>query len=291
MELQALRAKDILSWRKKLLSEGGRPADLDWLLDIGGGLRWSDLQLIKIDQDSSSFTLEKSLEELEILWKTHLHDHTPLQYLIGRCPWRDFELEVSKAALIPRQETELLVDIALRRVGISFMGCWADLGTGSGALAIALARFFPKALGHAVDCSKDALSLAERNLIKLAPKAKVKLHLGDWWEPLEPWWGEIGLVVANPPYIPNRFLEALEPAVFDHEPHLALCGGEDGLIACRKVVFGAIKALQSKGWLILEHHFDQSDAVLGLMRKAGLKEIGFETDLEGVKRFAICRKP
>ena len=101
--------EELLLWRRKLLLRGGRTIDLDWLLDISGGLRWSTLQAIHLDK-SRSVKLEKSLEYLEDLWRIHLDRQVPLQHLVGCCPWRDFELEVSSAALIPRQETELLID-------------------------------------------------------------------------------------------------------------------------------------------------------------------------------------
>ena len=112
---------EILSWRRSRLKKGGRPVDLDWLLDIGGGLRWSTLQTIQLNPNRF-FTLEKSLEDLAAIWSNYLENQIPLQYLVGRCPWRDFELEVSPAVLIPRQETEILVDIAvLVRVSYSIL--------------------------------------------------------------------------------------------------------------------------------------------------------------------------
>ena len=282
--------EEVLLWRKKLLSQGGRSVDLDWLLDVGGGLRWSTLQKIRLDP-SRFLILEQSLEQLSIIWGKHLNHQIPLQYLVGRCPWRDFELEVSSAALIPRQETEILIDLALQRFDNQFSGIWADLGTGCGALAVAMSRALPKAVGHAVDCSNDALSLARRNLNLLAPTAKVVLHLGNWWEPLQPWWGSIGLVLANPPYIPTVVVEHLDPIIRKNEPYLALCGGQDGLTSCREIINGASKAISSGGWLILEHHHDQSDSVLELMHKAGFKNVDFETDLQGIRRFALARNP
>ena len=288
MALLDFSGEEVLIWRRKLLEQGGRDSDLDWLLDIGGGLRWNKLQQIRLDP-SRNFKLEQSLDYLASIWKEHLDNQIPLQHLLGRCPWRDFELEVSSAALIPRQETELLVDLALQRFENDFAGFWADLGTGSGALAVALARAFPDAAGHAVDSSNQALSLASRNLKRLAPNANVCMHLGSWWEPLKPWWGRIGLVLANPPYIPSAVLKQLDPIVRENEPHLALCGGPDGLKACREIVSGAAMAISPGGWLILEHHHDQSDELLEHMNKSGLVDVDFETDLDGTKRFALGR--
>ncbi|WP_269622396.1 peptide chain release factor N(5)-glutamine methyltransferase [Prochlorococcus marinus] len=285
-------SKQILNWRRDQLLKGGRAVDLDWLLDIGGGLGWSTVQKIKIFQNTSH-KLDFSLDELALLWTKHLNDHTPLQYLLGRCPWRDFELEVNSSALIPRQETELLVDIALNKalsLGNNFSR-WADLGTGSGALAVALGRSLPDSYGHAVDCSKDALELAKKNIKGLVMNAEILLHLGYWWEPLRSWWGEFDLVVANPPYISNAKLQDLDLVVRDHEPHLALSGGKDGMNSLREIVQGAMKGLRKGGWLLLEHDFDQSDSILELLRNEGLDKVNFENDLEGVRRFALARHP
>ncbi len=290
MALLESSGEEVLLWRRELLTKGGRAVDLDWLLDIGGGVRWSRLQQIHFDP-SCKLILEQSLDHLAIIWQEHLDNQIPLQHLLGRCPWRDFELEISSAALIPRQETELLMDLALQRFDRGFSGLWADLGTGSGALAVALARSFPNAVGHAVDLSDEALSLAQRNLKRLAPKASVDFHLGSWWEPLKSCWGAIGLVLANPPYIPTAVVHQLEPIVRQNEPYLALCGGPDGLNACREIVNSSSNALSPGGWLIIEHHHDQSDDVLTLMSKTGLKDVAFETDLNGIKRFALGRNP
>ncbi len=281
-----LFGQQILLWRRKMLSQGGRKVDIDWLLDIGAGISWTKLQTIILNPEIS-FSLEISIEELEDIWKSHLNDQTPLQYLIAKCPWRDFELEVSSKALIPRQETELLIDFALKKIKDLNVGRWADMGTGSGALAISLSKTLPNWSGHAVDISEAALQLAKINLKKLVPNADVKLALGDWWEPLSPWWGSFDLVLSNPPYIPSDLIEDLEPIVKSHEPHIALDGGEDGMESSTKIISGALKGLSNGGWLILEHHYDQSEKVIKLMKNKGLDEVSFENDLNGVKRFAI----
>lgn len=290
MGVQELSGKEFFQWRKKLLSKGGREVDFDWLIDICGGLRWSTLQKLHLDP-SRSLKLQQTLEHLGSLWREHLDSQIPLQHLAGCCPWRDFVLEVSPEALIPRQETELLIDLALKRFDKDFQGLWADLGTGSGALAVALGRSLPLASGHAVDISEEALSLAQRNLQCLAATANVRLHLGSWWEPLTPWWGAIDLVLANPPYIPTAVINTLDPIVKENEPYLALCGGDDGLDPCREILKGACDALSNGGWLILEHQHDQSEFVLELMCNSGLKDVDFETDLQGEKRFAFGRCP
>ena len=284
-----IAGKTFLEWRKKMILKGGKKVDFDWLLDIGAGVSWSKLQNIILNPEQC-FSLEIPTEEIEVIWESPLQDHTPLQHLISKCPCRDFELEVSAEALIPRQETEFLIDFALKKVINFNFGRWADLGTGSGPLAIALAQSLPNWKGHAVDISKDALGLARRNLKSLAPKANVKFSLGDWWQPLQKWWGSFDLVLSNPPYIPSDLIGELEPVVKNHEPRIALDGGEDGMIASKKIIIGASHGLAKGGWLILEHHYDQSDKIIKFMKDIGMEEVTFEKYLSGIKRFAICRK-
>ena len=278
-----------LKWRKKMILKGGKKVDFDWLLDIGAGVSWSKLQNIILNPEQS-FSLEIPTKEIEVIWESHLHDKKPLQYLISKCPWRDFELEVSAEALIPRQETEFLIDIALEKVSNVNSGKWVDLGTGSGPIAISLAKSFPNWNGYAVDLSKDALELAKKNLESIVPNANVRFFLGDWWKPLKRWWGSFDLVLSNPPYIPSDLIEDLEPGVKNHEPLLALDGGHDGMKASKQIIFGALNGLAIGGWLILEHHYDQSEKIIKFMKNIGMKDVSFEKDLSGIKRYAICCK-
>ncbi|MEB3200798.1 MAG: HemK/PrmC family methyltransferase [Synechococcaceae cyanobacterium] len=295
---------DLLAWRRARLSEGGRAVDLDWLLDLEGGLRWPDLQRLRLDPDRP-VRLHTSLGHLEELWRRHRCHAVPLQYLVGRCPWRDLELQVAPGVLIPRQETEALVELALAATShpgghrffasvapprIAAPALWADLGTGSACLAVALALAYPEARGFAVDLSADALEQARRNLAAAQVLDRVSLLCGSWWEPLQAHWGQLDLVLANPPYIPSFCLAGLDPVVRDHEPSLALDGGPDGLTCLRSVIAGAAEALRPGGLLLLEHHHDQSPAVLALMAEAGLVQPTAHQDLEGVWRFACARR-
>jgi len=289
MSVKSIAGETFLQWRKKMILQGGRKVDFDWLLDIAAGISWSKLQGIILNPDQS-IHLEISTEELEVIWGSHLKDQTPLQYLISKCPWRDIELEVSAHALIPRQETEFLIDFALKKVNNIDCGRWADLGTGSGAIAVSLAKSLPNWNGHAADISNEALELAKRNLKSIVPNADVRFSLGDWWEPLKRWWGNFDLVLSNPPYIPSDLIEELEPVVKNHEPRIALDGGRDGLNASRKIILGASNGLAKGGWLILEHHYDQSEKIIDVMKKIGMEEVSVEKDLIGIKRYAICRK-
>lgn len=300
MVLRAPPAEDhlsgtaLLAWRRSLLAEGGDAADLDWLLDLGGGVDAQVRQRLWSDQERP-VPLRRSRAELADLWRRHLRDHTPLQYLVGLCPWRDFELGIGPGVLIPRPETELLVDLAVAAMAPRPPDPplrWADLGTGSGCLAMGLARAFPASSGFAVDCSSEALLQAEANLNATGQRERVALRQGSWWGPLQPWWGQLDLVVSNPPYIPSSLLMGLDPGVRLHEPWLALDGGEDGLTALRLIAGGALTALAPGGWLLMEHHHDQGEPVRALLADAGLEQIASFQDLEGHGRFSgACRSP
>ena len=291
--MTCLSGSELQLWRREqLLGQQDQAAALDWLLELEAGLRWRELQASYLHPEAP-VQLDCSLQRLEQIWQQHCQQQVPLQHLVGRCPWRDFELEVSPAVLIPRQETELLVELA--------MGCfeasdapqrWADLGTGSGCLAVALARHWPSSCGWAVDCSAEALAVARRNAaaLGLLQSAAVQWCEGLWWQPLQPLAGQLDLVVSNPPYIPSAVVDGLEPVVRDHEPRLALDGGSDGLDALRLIIEAAPQMLAPGGWLVLEHHHDQAAAVAELLGAAGLQERRQERDLEGQMRFAVARR-
>ena len=289
MIFQSISGDTFLQWRRTMIRKGGRKVDFDWLLDMVAGVSWSKLQSILLNPDLQ-ISLESSIEELEVIWLSHLKDQTPLQYLICKCPWRDIELKVTEKALIPRQETESLIDFALQKVTNVHRGRWADLGTGAGPIAVSLAKSLPGWSGHAADISHEALSLAKINLKSIVPQANVEFSLGDWWEPLKRWWGSFDLVLSNPPYIPSELINELDPIVKDHEPHIALDGGKDGMNSARKIIHGASLGLTKGGWLILEHHYDQSENIIEFMKNIGMVEVSFEKDLSGIKRYAICRK-
>ncbi|MEB3327281.1 MAG: peptide chain release factor N(5)-glutamine methyltransferase [Synechococcus sp.] len=277
-----------LAWRRRQLALGGNPADFDWLVELAGGLCWRKQQQLRLHPEQL-VDLSADPCHLERLWRRHLDTAEPLQYLVGRCPWRDLELIVGPGVLIPRQETELLVELALE-LAPECPGPWADLGTGSGCIALALALAWPRSRGWSVDSSPAALHQAGINLERAGVADRVRLQEGSWWQPLRPLWGQLELVVSNPPYIPTAVWAALEPGVREHEPVLALDGGADGLDALRPLAQGASAALAPGGLLLLEHHHDQSAAVTNLLTLAGLKEVRTHTDLEGRQRFVSARR-
>jgi release factor glutamine methyltransferase len=298
--VEILPANEFMAWRQQLMGQGGERGSLDWLLDVAAGLPRSRLQALKL-HPRSTVNLTRSCKELETLWKEHLSKSVPLQYLVGRCYWRNFELEVGPAVLIPRPETEAMIDVGLALMRMvaeekalaqvwSEDLLWADLGTGSGCLAMGLAQALPKCRGLAVDVSAGALAQARLNLQRAGFANRVDLIEGDWFGALQPWWGSLQLVLANPPYIPSNEVDHLDVIVRDHEPRLALDGGDDGLACIRSLVQDAPRALAPGGWLLLEHHHDQSAQVLNLLAAHGLVDGQSHLDLEGHRRFASARR-
>ena len=292
---ESVPAQDFLTWRQRLQRLGGDPGALDWLLDAAADVSPSHLQALRLGA-AASVPLRCSRRAIERHWRTHLEDSVPLQYLLGRCFWRDFALAVGPGTLIPRPETELLIDLALdlwqadQAIPPDQLR-WADLGTGSGCLAMGLARVFPGSHGLAVDLSADALGQAERNLVQEHLHTRVRLIQGHWFAAVEAWWGGLHLVLANPPYIPSAEVDRLDPVVRDHEPRLALDGGADGLDCLRGLAVDAPKALAPGGWLLLEHHHDQSQRVMDLLASHGLVDLQSHGDLEGHRRFVSGRRP
>lgn len=288
--VQCVSAEQLLAWRRSLLQQcPTSSAAFDWLLDLGAGLGWQQLQQLQL-RPQQMVQLQRTLAELEALWLRHCQEQIPLQYLLGICPWRDLNLRVAPGVLIPRAETELLVELALELSPRS-PALWADLGSGSAALAVALGLAWPHSQGLAVELSDAARPLALANVQAAGLASRVQLLAGSWWQPLRPWWGQLQLVVANPPYIPTPVWAELQPGVREHEPRLALDGGVDGLEAIRQIAAGAGEALAPGGWLLLEHHFDQSDAVAPILAEAGLVQLARHKDLEGHWRFVSGRLP
>lgn len=201
----------------------------------------------------------------------------PLAYLTGHKAFYGLELQVDARVLDPRDDTETLVDWALERLPPDRAARVLDLGTGSGAIALALAAQRPLAQVHAVDASAEALAVAQANAERLG--LALTLHRGSWFAPLAT--QRFDLVVSNPPYIAegDPHLPALT-----HEPRQALVSGPDGLDDLRAIVAGAPAHLAPGGWLLLEHGWDQAEAVRALLRRAGFIQVQSQRDLAGVER-------
>mgnify|MGYP001261687305 CR=1 FL=1 len=285
----SLSKKDFLFWKKRQLSKGGDQQSFAFLLDCVAGITASDLNLLGIKPKANLY-LKKNLEFLESLWEDHLLNSHPIQYLCGIAFWRDLKLEVSNKVLIPRPETELIVDIVSRIFGQNSPKLFfAELGTGSGAISIALALAYPLWNGIATDIDQDVLEIATKNYLNCSDQSNLRFFRGYWWEPLENFKGKIDLAISNPPYIPKETYEKLPVEVKNFEPKIALLGGEDGLKHIKEIIQKAPLFLREKGWLILENHFDQGEKVKQILLKNKFTSIETVNDLSGVGRFTIGR--
>jgi release factor glutamine methyltransferase len=261
--------------------------ELDWLLTSVASVDRLSLKL-ETYRTRPAIGVERSLPELSALWQRRLQEQVPVQYLLGRADWRNFTLTVAPGVLIPRPETELLIDLAMAAMPNDRQEPmhWADLGTGSGAIAVALATSFPSATIHAVDTSTIALEIAQHNATQLGLTDRVKFYQGNWLEPLADLEGTLTGIISNPPYIPSTQVPTLQPEVANHEPHLALDGGTDGLDAFRAIVKHAPQFLRSGGVLLLEMMMGQATAVSSLLQSGDYINIQTHADLAGMQRFA-----
>lgn len=221
-------------------------------------------------------------------------DGVPLAYLTGERGFYGLQLRVDERVLDPRPDTETLVDWALELLPREAAADVLDLGTGSGAIALAIRAQRPHARLWAVDASPSALEVADANARRLGLKVRW-LH-GQWWEDWQPWPpGSTGqppprfdLIISNPPYLADDdpHLPALR-----HEPRQALVAGPDGLQALRAIVAGAPQRLHPGGWLLLEHGWDQAEAVAALLRAHGFGAPVHRRDLAGHLRCTGARWP
>jgi release factor glutamine methyltransferase len=207
----------------------------------------------------------------------------PVAYLVGRREFWSLDLAVTPAVLIPRPETELLVELALARIPQDSAADVADLGTGSGAIALAIASKRPLARVVATDRSEAALEIASQNARRLS-LANVAFAKGDWFAALAT---NFDVIVSNPPYV-----AAGDPHLdgdLRHEPASALVAGADGLDALRRIAAGALAHLRAGGWLFVEHGFDQGEPVRRLFRAGGLKDVETVRDAGGRERVTLGR--
>lgn len=204
----------------------------------------------------------------------------PIAYLLGVREFYGRSFEVDPAVLIPRPETELLVDLALERVPLDAPAQVLDVGTGSGCIAVSVGLERPRASITAVDLSDSALAIARRNAARLHA-SNLRFLSGDTYAPAAGL--RFDIIVSNPPYIAHGDAH-LARGDLRFEPHLALVGGDDGLAVLRVLIDEGGAHLNAGGWLLLEHGFDQADAVRGRMRDVGFGSVFTHADLAGVPR-------
>jgi len=265
----------ILEWTKGYLAGKGienARLEAEWLL----------CEALSLDRVGLYLSFDKPLQDAELAayrgMVARRAKREPLQHILGSQEFLGLEFRITAAALIPRHDTELLVTEALKVVPEA--QAVLDLGSGSGCVAIALARNLPGAAVVSVDISAEALELARGNAA--LNSVSVEFMLGSLFEPVK---GErFDLVVSNPPYIPAADIESLQPEVRDYEPRPALDGGSDGLDFYRAIIPAAPDHLTSGGWLLLEVGAGQSAAVTEMFAKNGFSAIFSAKDPGQIER-------
>ena len=211
----------------------------------------------------------------------------PVARIVGRREFWGLDFELAPAVLVPRPESELLVETALARLA-DRIAPWAvaDVGTGSGCLAIALARELPHARVTATDISPDALAVARRNAARHGVADRIAFHHGDLLDGLP---DPCDLIVSNPPYVPDAVIDTLTPEVRYHEPATALRGGPDGLDTVRRLAAAAADRLRPGGWLVMEVGAGQSGDAAVIAQRTGLQVVDVRPDLQGIPRAVVMQ--
>lgn len=212
----------------------------------------------------------------------------PIQYITGHAEFYGLPFRVAPDVLIPRPETEHLVEKVIALAAGFHSPRIVDLGTGSGAIAIALAHHLPNAAITAIDVSSEALAIASGNAESNAVSHCIRFRLGDLFDAVT---GEqFDIVVSNPPYVPLTDHDSLAVEVRDHEPAIALFAGNDGLDIYRRLIPTAFTALVPGGFIALEIGFGQSPAIAALLANSGFDQIEFAHDLQNIPRVASARR-
>ncbi|WP_242842294.1 peptide chain release factor N(5)-glutamine methyltransferase [Lacrimispora indolis] len=274
---------------EKLLKAGVEEASLD--------SRYLLLEAFSTDMTHFLMDRNRKLPEdghnLKAIWEyrsmiNRRSQRIPLQQIIGSREFMGLEFFVNEHVLIPRQDTETLVELVLK----DYKGKnpeLLDMCTGSGCIAVSLAKLGRFDRVTAVDISREALKVAEQNARKHLGEGKVTLTESDLFASLEKQ-KKFDVIVSNPPYIPTKIIEGLQPEVRDHEPMLALDGKEDGLYFYRKLALESRSHMVSGGAVYLEIGYDQGAAVSGLLKDAGFGEIRVVKDAAGLDRVVCSRK-
>ena len=214
----------------------------------------------------------------------------PQQYITGRTEFFKLDFEVTPDVLIPRPETELLVEIALDLLDGAEESFVCDVGTGSGCIAISILHERERARGLGIDISAPALLVARRNAVRHGVEKRLALILSDCFEALDTSQARFNLIVSNPPYVAEAALDGLQREVRDFEPRVALTPGGDGLRVIRRLLLDAPYHLQTGGHLLMEIGFDQHEAIRRLIDLKTWELLDIHKDLQGIPRTVALRK-
>ena len=273
----------LLVTRQTLAAAGFDDANVESTLLLGYILGISETELYS---EPERILTPSEIKELELLTSRRLH-HEPLAYIVGHCQFYGHDFHLTRHTFIPRPETEFLVEEAVnfaRRHHPENQLTLADIGTGSGAVAISLALALPEARIYATEIDTQALKTARINCRQHGVSRRVILLQGDLLEPLP---GPVNVIIANLPYVKNNELEKLDPEIANFEPRIALAGGEDGLDIVRRLLTQVQGRLHPDGCLLLEIGYTQSKAVNSLLvRHLPGADIKMIADLAGIDRVA-----
>ena len=278
--------------RKRLTAAGVDTAAIDARLLVEAATGASRLDLLAATDRTVAADAAARLDG----WVERRAAGEPVGRILGTASFYGFEFALGPDTLEPRPDTETLVEVALAAVrsgripGASTDGAGLrllDLGTGTGAIVVALLAKMPGASGIATDLSPGALDVARKNAARNGVGGRLDFAVGDFFAPVT---GSFGLIVSNPPYIASDVISGLDREVRLHDPRLALDGGPDGLDAYRAILAGIGDHLAAGGLLAVEIGWDQGDAVAALFRTAGLMEIEVHRDLGGRERVVSGRR-
>lgn len=305
---------NLLKWRDAKLTElrtleDHNPSELEtelrWLMEdvlcsgrSPSSTNWTPIEfqslLLEAENDFECL-LRLDLEELSSLWRRRIQDRVPIQYLTETVHWRDLILAVGPGVLIPRPETEQLIEFANHAIqsNPALLDLpWVDLGCGSGAIGLSLAKSYPQMKVLAVDRSSICIQCTQRNIERLDLSDRVFTFEGDWYEPLNPWKGRIGGILSNPPYIPAHEIPHLQIEVSKHEPHEALDGGRlEGVQSLRTILTQAGVYLAPGGFLAVETQgLNQTKQLKSEFQATGFDQMEIQCDYYRIKRFLTAFK-
>ena len=267
--------------RARLNLAGIESPSLEAQLLLAMCIRGSRLDILRDPQRKLTQDEMIHLEELASAREMRI----PLARLRGTQEFYGLTFKVSAETLIPRPETEMLVEIAIEKLSSKQTAILADIGTGSGCILIASLTHLPNVQGVAVEISSDALQTAKRNARLHGVEDRIVYRLSSMLQSFEN--SSLDMIVSNPPYIPEHDIETLEPEVRLYDPHRALSGGVDGFDFHRELVREASRCLKPDGWLALEMGIGQANGLLTLLRDQGFTQVKTLSDLAGIERVAV----
>jgi release factor glutamine methyltransferase len=285
---------DVVTWREMLaqtVESVGNAQEARWLCEHAAGVDGPDF--LAVQDEPVTVSMANSLHDMVRRRLTG----EPLQYVMKRWAFRHLDVFVDQRVLIPRPETETVVDIALslatQRLQESAPICVVDLGTGSGVVGLSMAYELPHESAQVwlTDASSDALDVARANIVGVGRKGEcVRVAEGNWWNALPTELrGHVDVAVCNPPYIAEHDNEVADD-VRKWEPHSALFAPNNGMADIEVVARDASEWLSVGGWLVLEIGYQQGDAVRKVLSEANLADIEIRKDLAGRDRIALARK-